>query len=242
MKRNGYVIYEGPSMFDGSPIVAIVTMKSENVKTGPMNQLWILKSDIDPINTSRMGLDNGICGDCPLKRSAGGACYVTLFQGPLNVYKAFKTGKYINLSVDGFEVFRGVKMRFGAYGDPAMLPIEILEGLKANVGGFTGYSHQWKERAVQGYVMASVESISDKNIANKMGYRTFRVLGLNDNELASDEIICPNYTNDVQCVKCGLCDGVKGVNDKRKNIAIPVHGILVNKFAKKNNVTELIEN
>jgi len=35
-KLNGVVLYEGPSMLDGEPIVVIATLKSSNIKTGNM--------------------------------------------------------------------------------------------------------------------------------------------------------------------------------------------------------------
>jgi hypothetical protein len=50
-KPNGYIIYEGPSQLAGQadvPIVAILPLDSANPKTGPMHQLWILRSDMPP--------------------------------------------------------------------------------------------------------------------------------------------------------------------------------------------------
>ena len=38
----GYVLHEGPSPFDGQPIVSIATLHSSNRKTGDMVQTWIL--------------------------------------------------------------------------------------------------------------------------------------------------------------------------------------------------------
>ena len=37
----GYVLHEGPSPFDGQPIVSIATLHSSNRKTGDMVQTWI---------------------------------------------------------------------------------------------------------------------------------------------------------------------------------------------------------
>ena len=42
------IVYEGPSRIDGEPIVAILTLKSSNSKTGNMAQLWILRQDQHP--------------------------------------------------------------------------------------------------------------------------------------------------------------------------------------------------
>lgn len=234
MKAKGYIVYEGPSMFDGSPIVGIVTLSSENIKTGPMHQLWILRSDVDPINSSKMAIDGAICGDCPLRRSSGGACYVTLFHGPSGVFKSYHKGIYTKLDVSEFNVFNGKVMRFGAYGDSAMLPREIVSALKDVVNDHTAYTHQFNRFDMRDVAMASVESIEEKERLNELGWRTFRVITPNES-LAKNEIICPNYTHGTKCIDCGLCNGVKGVNDKRKNIAIPIHGALKSRVIKKIN-------
>ena len=46
-REKGFIIYDGPSMLDGEPIVAIATMKTSNRKTGEMVQVWILRSDVN---------------------------------------------------------------------------------------------------------------------------------------------------------------------------------------------------
>ena len=48
-KPSGYIIYQGPSLLDGNPIVAIATTASRNVKTGSMVSIWIMRQDIDPV-------------------------------------------------------------------------------------------------------------------------------------------------------------------------------------------------
>ena len=52
---NGYIIYEGASLLDGKPIVAIaLTGKSTNTKTGAMIQTFIIRSDIDPLTANKI--------------------------------------------------------------------------------------------------------------------------------------------------------------------------------------------
>jgi hypothetical protein len=51
---NGIVIYRGPSILDGSPIVVIATglgSGSSNRKTGALVQTWILRDDVSPIES-----------------------------------------------------------------------------------------------------------------------------------------------------------------------------------------------
>ena len=57
------VIYDGPSLIDGQPIVAIATYSDRNTKTGQVLQTYILCKDIDPRLASKKGLDVSICGD-----------------------------------------------------------------------------------------------------------------------------------------------------------------------------------
>ena len=58
-KSNGFILYEGASRLDPSQnIVAIVTNKSANPKTGNMAQLWILTKDINPLTASKEKKDN----------------------------------------------------------------------------------------------------------------------------------------------------------------------------------------
>ena len=232
-KLNGFVLYEGKSNLDPSQnIVAIVTSKSANPKTGNMAQLWILNKDINPMTASKEKKDNAVCGSCILRQSLGGACYVTIFQAPNKVWKTYKNGGYKPIDVPDYgNHFSGVKMRFGAYGDPAAIPTHILASLKAYVANNTSYTHQWKEDAAQGLKtlsMASVDNVEEAKQATKKGWRYFRV-AKEDERLLKGEIICPNVTTGVSCIDCGLCNGAKP-NDRRKSIVIPVHGARKNKF------------
>ena len=95
---NGFVVWEGESRLDGSPVVLIVTgfkRKSSNRKTGEMLQSYILRRDVDPLETIRLGLDGGICGECRHRSRAGGgdgSCYVNVGQGPRAVYSCYERG------------------------------------------------------------------------------------------------------------------------------------------------------
>jgi len=228
-KVNGYVIYEGASQINGDNIVAIVTLESNNIKTGNMASMWIMNADITPTVASKQGKDESVCGDCKHRAINNGACYVVLHQGPLSVYKAYKRGNYPK--VNDMTIFEGMKVRFGAYGDPSALPIDILAKIKAVVKNNTSYTHQWKQgdEILKKLSMASVDSIEEQKEAVSQGWRTFRVTA-DLNDIQSNEIICPNTTKNVQCVDCGLCSGN---SIGAKNIVIEVHGAKKNKFIKK---------
>ena len=225
-KEKGYVIYEGPSMINGEPIVAVVTMKSNNVKTGNMASMWIMSADEKPTDATKSGADQAVCGMCPHRHHLGGSCYVVLFQAPLNVYKTYKRGGYA-LATD-LNVFDNVLIRFGAYGDPAALPLDLLNGIKARAKNHTSYTHQWKSNdndILKTTSMASVDSKAEAMQAQENGWRTFRVTK-DISDLLSTEIVCPNTTHGIECKDCKLCSGYS----KAKNIVIEVHGTKKNKF------------
>ena len=229
------IVYNGPSMLDGSPIVAIVTTGSSNAKTGAMAQLWIMRSDVDPVTASRTGADEAVCGACPHRgtpnldkptgQADGRACYVVLAQAPLGIYKAFRRGVYpMARTVDAIAaVGAGRMVRVGAYGDGAALPAWITSALTRDAAGHTAYSHQAGRpgaRFEPERYMASVESKQAAEEAWSRGWRTFRIVAEAADIVPGREIECPSDRG-VQCIDCGLCGGAQV---KAKSIAIVKHG------------------
>jgi len=240
MKRvyrpTGHVIYEGPSLLDGMPIVCIATMKSRNEKTGDMVQTWILRSDISPMEANRTGQDYSICGECPSRgiphaRGKGVAdersCYVDLPKAPSNVWKTYKAGKYPRAIGHAAiaAVGRGRKVRIGAYGDGSAMPGYVTESLLSESAGHTAYSHQ-SGLAGSSYdpalYMVSADSLANAMLAWDAGARTFRVVADYAEMVPGREIMCPSESG-VHCVACGLCNGT-GKAPNAKSIAIRVHG------------------
>jgi hypothetical protein len=232
-KPNGYIIYEGKSQLNGGNIVAIVTMNSKNIKTGNMASMWILNADIKPTEASKQGEDASVCGDCKHRAVNKGACYVTLHHAPLAVYKAYKRGNYP--IANDMTIFEGMKVRFGAYGDPSAIPTQILASIKAVVKNNTSYTHQWKQgdKILKQVSMASVDSIEEQKQAVSEGWRTFRVTSDLSDKLPN-EIVCPNTTKAIQCADCGLCSGT---STRARNIVIEVHGAKKKKFVKQQELT-----
>ena len=232
-KPNGVILYRGPSLIDGSPIVAIavgLNRKSHNVKTGGMLQTYILRSDVDPIRALKRGLDSGICGDCPHRGVAGKerTCYVSVGQGPLGVYRAFKRRLYPrikhipDLSIIGVSRY----VRLGTYGDPAAVPVQIWEALLQGASGHTGYTHQWRscDRWLKQYCMASVDTVAEANEAHALGWRTFRVNASGITKLPG-EAVCPASAeagHKLQCEECLACCGAS--SGRRGSIVINLHG------------------
>jgi hypothetical protein len=63
----GFVLYRGPSVIDGQPIMVIATGLEDggsNSKTGPMVQIYIMRADQNPMQAAQRGDDVSICGSC----------------------------------------------------------------------------------------------------------------------------------------------------------------------------------
>ena len=212
--------------------VSIITFTSANVKTGDMAQIWILNKDINPVDALKSGASKEVCFNCT--HLVNKTCYVNVGQAPQSVYKAYKMGKYAPLDLDILKaLIKWKAVRFGAYGEPVLIPLHLVKFMAQHARGFTGYTHQWQNLAYldyKDYFMASTDNISEVVKAHQMGYRTFRVKGENQVNLAN-EIDCPNATTGVQCRDCTLCDGL-GKHGKGKSITAIVHGTKgkINKF------------
>ena len=225
---SGAVLYQGPSNFDGKPIVVIAVWSSKNSKTGDMLQTYILRSDIDPRDANKYGEDESICGQCqhrgtptldPTKALAEErTCYVTMGQGPLIVFNEFIAGKYPVASPRA--VGAGRRVRIGTYGDGAAAPDYVWSELLSEAEGHTAYSHNGGDP--QRY-MVSADTLAQAQGAWANGYRTFRVVR-DVSEIRKNEVLCPaskEAGHKTTCAACLLCGGA---SVKAKSIAIPVHG------------------
>lgn len=223
---------KGMILNETSKTVSIITFASANVKTGDMAQVWILNKDINPVDALKSGASKEVCFNCT--HLVNKTCYVNVGQAPQSVYKAYKMGKYAPLDLDILKaLIKWKAVRFGAYGEPVLIPLHLVKFMAQHARGFTGYTHQWQNLAYldyKEYFMASTDNISEVVKAHQMGYRTFRVKGENQVNLAN-EIDCPNATTGVQCRDCTLCDGL-GKHGKGKSITAIVHGTKgkINKF------------
>ena len=142
MAVKGLVLYDGPSLLDGVPIIVIATLNSVNRKTGNVIQTWILLKDVPPNEAVQTGRDSSICGKCPHRHFTGGGCYVLPFQAPLNVYKEYHLGKYPKMAPKYISKVINRDVRLGSYGDPAAVPYVVWLGLVSLSNSHTGFTHQ----------------------------------------------------------------------------------------------------
>ena len=236
-KPLGYILDEFNSPIDGSPCVAILTLNSSNRKTGNMAQVWILRSDINPVEALNTGADYSICGNCPHRKGENQlidgqlifidkgerSCYVNAGQAPNSIFKAYKAGKYVHdpMLLESRKAVKGRSIRFGAYGDPAIIRPVIVKTLIKACKSHTGYTHQWRQEFADQFVglfMASCDGFNDYLEATSHGWKTFSVVpkGYQPSSIK----LCPAtvINSKAQCNTCKLCDGAK------TDIYVEAHG------------------
>lgn len=228
MNTNGLIVYEGPSVIDGKPIVVILTglaSSSANGKTGDLVQSFIIRADVAPHDALKTGDDASVCGMCPhrpliarmLERAGipSSPCYVNVGKSVLAVFGAYRRGSYPRAtSVDQVRAaLQGRRLRLGTYGDPAAAPVALWQTLTSLSDGHVGYTHQWQAhgfdvRAWAPLVMASADTAAEAAQATALGMRYFRVsIGVDRQPL---EVSCPASAEGgrkAQCSDCMLCGG-----------------------------------
>lgn len=217
-----YIIHETPS------IVAIVTRKSKNRKTGNMLQIWLLEKDKHPSESRSSGTDTETtCKGCPLAKRQG--CYVE--DKPLiAIWKAYKRGSYKPLAFGSpeWETFwEGEAVRFGAFGNPSLLPLAMVSDIVSRSRRHTGYFHDWHFMPVEmaisygKFFMASVEPHRIAQ-AKSLGLRFFATLP-EGKPAPRGAIECLSDSKGLSCSECGLCDGTNR-RDTLPSVWIRPHG------------------
>ena len=258
-KPLGIILYRGPSMLDGMPIMVIAPLEnSTNDKTGDMIPTYIIKTTISPIMSmtdkarkSNYYSDYSVCGDC--KQRDFGSCYVNYGQAPEQVFGAFHRDGYVSYTPDMLKYFENKDIRLGSYGEPAAVPIEVWDTICGVASGYTGYTHQWNNPDIDSnlkkYCMASCDTTKEYFKAKEQGWRTFRVrlpltstlnkfgwfpkFVLLEQLTLDNEKICPASKEagmSSNCAKCKACMGLSA--DTNKDVCITIHGtdVKIKKF------------
>jgi hypothetical protein len=201
-----YILHETETL------VVIATPESNNIKTGPMIQLWIMSRLVHPVESRRTGHDATLqCQGCPMASNNG--CYVSPLP-LMAIWRAYQASVYKHLAQGSPEwgaFFDGASVRFGAYGNPSLIPLGMVADIVERSYSHTGYMHDWHimpvelAKAYGRYFMASCEP-SNIEYAHNLGLRTFTVVRARPIR-ASVGIECLADKAGLQCVECGLCDG-----------------------------------
>lgn len=224
--KNGCLVHEGRSLYDGNEAVAIATgfKKTDNDKLGYNTvQIWVLKADKKPNIALKDRSSKTVCGDCPLQHKI---CYVrpTTLGTIHKKYRGEFKYPYPPITDDYLEWMHKRKkvLRLTAYGEAIIFPYYVFAPLIDAAHHTLGYTHQWRSRLGKpwkGILQASVHSEREAISAQDLGWKTFRIK-LPEEPLLPGEILCPHSLDPaIQCQNCKLCDG------KSANIAIGVHGL-----------------
>ncbi|WP_316196681.1 hypothetical protein [Bradyrhizobium sp. SZCCHNS3053] len=236
---NGIILYRGPSVIDGKPIVVIATglmTGGSNTKTGHMVQIYIMRADLNPLKAVQIGEDVSVCAGCRHRgriivkdgerKNVERSCYVTLMHGPRVVWDAFERGLYPEVPLaKARKLLARRKIRLGSYGDPGAAPIAVWEQVLDQVSELTGYTHLWRKfPTLSAFCMASCDTEAEREEAKALGFRTFRVRGKDDPKLEG-EGHCPaskEMGKATQCSLCLLCGGSRTA--AKADITIIAHG------------------
>lgn len=252
MSTHRQIVWQGVSALDGkTPIIALATgvpnaprlrkdgtpitsktQSSANSKTGNMIQIHIVVDDAMPLDILKTGRDGAICGVCPHKSKAAGgsgACYVQVGKGQNAMMRS-----HLAKGSEPFDLerFRGQRVRFGAYGDPAAVPFEIWEAIAAVADGVTGYTHQWRtaDPRFSWLLMASADSAAEGVEARRMGYRSFIVRAPGEAK-PRGAVVCPASAEAGKRTVCASCMQCGGTGNGRKaDITILAHGATAKAF------------
>ena len=218
---NSALLWSGPTQLPGQTgqIAAVVTGirgTSLNRKTGPMAQVWYIPVDQGPLvggeGAVLGGRDRAVCGSCKHRPSDGGVCYVDVPSGPQRVLHTYERGAYPRPSRSELrELLRGKAVRFGAYGEPPSIPLDVYADILPVLGSWQGYTHAWSHLDVRdwGWLMASTDSRAETAEARARGWRTFRVR-LEGEPLEANERVCPaaeEAGSKLTCMQCRQCNG-----------------------------------
>lgn len=175
--------------------------------------------------------DKDVCLDCPLS-GMGGKCYThkpMQASGFLSSLRSLPDWSDILPYDENYHVKELVRhsnnrfVRFGTYGEPALLPLEVVESICSVAKKWTAYTHQWRKFPIfKQWFMASTESIELSEYARSMGWRTFASLSNGTMYDHAEYIHCPASKEkdfSAVCSGCGLCNGAS----KKRDVVIWTH-------------------
>jgi hypothetical protein len=172
--------------------------------------------------------DKEVCFNCPFSfnqnKGKSGGCYT--HKGLLSFGLKSKLNRLNKLYLSGkiqdgyFGIFEKIYKyslkypikfaRFGTYGEPTLLPIELMTALSTIVKKYSGYTHQYMNvsKEYNRFLMSSVHNIFEANISKDLGYRSFLV----GSDKPANFVLCPSSStiakdNKLSCANCGLCAG-----------------------------------
>jgi len=224
---NVFVVRKGDTInkkiADGKPLVQTYTFSMEQWQLATTHKGFGMKAFF--------ALDASNCLDCPFSGNQGeGGCYTHKFNQYVGFLSMLRTIKPFELTPLDYDKKMAINdmcydtyVRFGTYGEPSLLPLDLIKDMADMASSYTGYTHQWKKDWAKGYgdyFMASTHSQFQADVARKLDYRSF----IATEDGTENAVVCP-ASNEAgfksNCAACGLCSGLKGKGTK--DIKIMVH-------------------
>ena len=190
---------------------------------------FILANSGEKITMSQFfALDGSVCFDCPFSVSNGAklsACYthkLMQYSGFLSSLRSVRMestwDEIPELSADIVSEIvsacNGLYVRFGTYGDPSLIPLDLMASITLQAKNWTGYTHQWlRKPEYSAFLMASVHNSAQAEFAAKQGWRSFVAA----KQAVPGLVNCPASEEAgfrSTCSKCGLCSGSEGKGKK----------------------------
>jgi len=211
-------------LHETSKIQVIATEKGNNRKIGKAIQIWIVPRSETVTESRRNGNDaKNQCKGCPLASNHG--CYVGSYYVDAIQRSAWAGKKpYAKNKADIVRLVKGKFVRFGAYGNPSMIPLSLVKLIADNASGWTGYFHDWhlmpfkRAQAYARYFMVSCEPDNYAQ-AKSLGFRAF-VTRDPSRPAPAGLVDCPS-SRGITCSDCQLCCGT---SKPARSVSIPVHG------------------
>ena len=223
--NNVFVIRKGKTsndkISDGSELIQTYTFSVEQ---------WLLASTSKGFGMKAFfALDGSNCLDCPFSGNQGeGGCYTHKYQQYVGFVSMLRSIKAMDLTIlsndkvdEIIEMCKGSYVRFGTYGEPSLLPLELVRNIADVAKSWTGYTHQWEKQWAQPFKDYFMASRHESNKAE--GWRSFQALTIH-NHRSSNTVGCPaskegGYKSN--CATCGLCSGLLGKG--KKDVKIIIH-------------------
>lgn len=185
-------------------------------------------------------LDSEICGDCPFAANNKfnvakiGKCYthkvmqysgfVSMLKSISKEYESFDNIPEIDENIHSaiLKICNRKYVRFGTYGEPTAIGIELISEITKLCKTWTGYTHQYiRNPEYLNFFMASVHNSHQAAMVHKRFDGRSFIASKNGDE---NGVVCP-ASNEAgfksTCSKCGLCSGMNGKG--KKDIKILEH-------------------
>ena len=107
-------------------------------------------------------------------------------------------------------------VRFGTYGEPSLLDVQLVKAMALSAKSWTGYTHQWNKEWANEYAeyfMASTHNKEETYKAKLKNYRSF----IASTTGTEEAVTCPASAEagfKSNCASCGLCSGTLGKGKK----------------------------